>query len=128
MPMWLQLMSHVNFHAFLNNFTKSLYLIYSLPISLFHLLDYFKWLVFLTEYAMYLISAIFFLNFHTIITASSTFNMKSYSAPRGLTLHAGTILFEADDTLEQKSFIFKFVHPHWSFWRNYGSWNPTGTA
>ncbi len=40
MSMWFQLVSHVNFHAFLNNLTESLNLIYSLSISLFHLLDY----------------------------------------------------------------------------------------
>jgi hypothetical protein len=51
----------------------------------------------------------FLFNFHAIVSSPSTLNMEGNLAAGRLTLHASTFLFEANDTLELKSFLVNLV-------------------
>jgi hypothetical protein len=127
--LWPELMTIVKIHAFFYDLAETLNFFNRLLISFLHLLDDLEWTVlFAKNFEDLIVEAVGLLsfsilfsihylgtsfgllfNFHAIVSSSSTFNMEGNLAAWRLTLHTSTFLFEANDTLELKSFLVNFV-------------------
>lgn len=126
-------MSLIDLHALVKNLAETLDLLDCCLVPFLHLLDYLEWPMLLAEHSVGLVSAssdngaitelpilrtdapirIFdlpaFLNFHAVVGSPSTLDVECDLASLVLTLHARTILLEADNALQVKALLIELV-------------------
>ena len=121
-------MAHVDFHALFNDLAKALDLVDSLPVPFLHLLDDLERLVLLAEYAVQLVATVLALDFHAVVAAAGALDVEGDGAARRLALHAGAVLLEADDALEEEALVLQLVDAHGSLGGNEGAGQPGGAV
>lgn len=78
--------------------------------------------------AVSILSVGFALDFHAIVSPTSTFNVKGNVALGSLALHTGTFFLKADNTLEIESPLLKLVQLNGSLGSDNRPWNPGCTT
>jgi hypothetical protein len=72
--------------------------------------------------------SLYALNFHEVVSSTSTFNMERYHTFAVLALNTSTFFNTTNDTLKTKSFVIDFIQTHWCFRGNSWAGNPDWAA